>query len=307
MTNPGWGGAGDGGAPPPQPRCVRHPDRPTALACTRCGRPACPDCLRAAAVGHHCVDCVTTGRHDTSRARTVVGAPVRSQAPTPLITYILIGLNAAVFAVTAAQSRSIMNNESSSRLFLDWALWPPAVADGQLIRVVGSGFLHFGLLHLVVNMFALYIIGRDVEMVLGRARYVTVYLVSILGGSAAVMAFQPDAVTAGASGAVFGLLGAEAVILLRLERSPAPVLAVIALNVIISVTLPGISLWGHLGGLAAGAGATAGLLYAPSALGAGTDRRRTAVIGWVALGAVAVLALVVILARAAALRSEFGG
>src|SRR5574340_321100 len=118
MTNPGWGGAADGHTPPPLPRCVRHPDRPTALACTRCGRPACPDCLRAAAVGHHCVDCVAAGQRDMPRARTVADAPVRASTQTPLITYILIGLNVAVFTVTAAQSRSIMSNERGSRLFL---------------------------------------------------------------------------------------------------------------------------------------------------------------------------------------------
>lgn len=305
MTNPGWGGAANEGTPP-QPRCVRHGDRPTSLSCNRCGRPACPDCLREAAVGYQCVDCVADGRRDVRQARTVAGAPIRAQQAAPLVTYILMALNIGVFLVTAAQSRSIMANESASQLFLEWALFPPAVADGQWVRVIGSGFLHFGIIHLAVNMFALYIIGRDTEMILGRARYTSVYLVSLLGGSAAVMALQTSAVTAGASGAVFGLMGAQAVILLKLRRSPAPVLSIIAINVVISITIPGISLWGHLGGLLAGAASTAAFLYAPQALGAGDDREKAVRLGWVSLAVVCVAAVAVIGLRIVQLREQAG-
>ncbi|MEE2032256.1 rhomboid family intramembrane serine protease [Rhodococcus chondri] len=307
MTNPGWGPAAEGGGRPPQPRCVRHPDRPTLLACTRCGRPFCPDCLQPAAVGHQCTDCVAEARRSTPQARTVAGAPMRSGRDTPLVTYVLIALNVVIFGITAAQSGSVMNNEQASRLFLDWALWPPMIAaSGDYIRILGSGFLHFGILHLAVNMFALWIIGRDTELVLGRARYLAVYLVSILGGSAAVMMLQTDAVTAGASGAVFGLLGAQAVILLRMRRSPAPVLTIVALNVFISITIPGISLWGHLGGLVAGALATAALLYAPQVLGAGSDRARIVRTGWIALAAVAVLCALVVVLAVMRLRDQLG-
>lgn len=307
MTNPGWGPAAEGGGPPPQPRCVRHPDRPTLLACTRCGRPACPDCLRPASVGQHCVDCVAAAENSTPQARTIAGAPARPATATPLVTYILIALNVLVFAVTAAQSGSVMNNEQSSRLFVDWALRPLMIAvNGDYIPILGSGFLHFGLIHLAVNMFALWVIGRDTELILGRARYLSVYAVSILGGSAAVMLLQTGAVTAGASGAVFGLLGAQAVILMRLRRSPAPVLTVVALNVVISITIPGISLWGHLGGLVAGAAATAAVLFAPQYLGAGTDRARMIRTGWLALAAVAVLVVIVILLAVLRLRAQLG-
>ena len=116
---------------------------------------------------------------------------------------------------------------------------------------------------------------------LGRSRYLAVYVIALLGGSASVMVFEPaDRPTAGASGAIFGLLGAQAVILLRLKRSPMPMLAVIAINVIISVTIPGISLWGHMGGLVAGAAATAALLYVPGAVGA-RDRKTAGTAGWI--------------------------
>ncbi|AHK27275.1 rhomboid family protein [Rhodococcus opacus PD630] len=304
MTNPGWGGAANEGTPP-QPRCVRHPDRPTALSCNRCGRPACPECLREAAVGYQCVDCVAAGQRDVRQVRNVAGA-VTTQRAVPLVTYILMAVNVGIFLITAAQSRSIMQNQAGSKLFADWALFPPAVVDGQIVRVLGSGFLHFGIIHLAVNMFALWVIGRDTELVLGRARYACVYFVSLLGGSAAVMLFQLGAVTAGASGAVFGLMGAQAVILLRLRRSPAPVISVIAVNVIISITIPGISLWGHLGGLVAGAAATAGILYGPQLLGAGNNREKAITVGWICLGVVVLVPLAVIAVRTLQLRASFG-
>ncbi|OUS97516.1 rhomboid family intramembrane serine protease [Rhodococcus sp. NCIMB 12038] len=304
MTNPGWGGAANEGTPP-QPRCVRHPDRPTALSCNRCGRPACPECLREAAVGYQCVDCVAAGQRDVRAVRNVAGA-VTTQRAVPLVTYILMAANVGIFLITAAQSRSIMQNQAGSTLFADWALFPHAVVDGQLVRVIGSGFLHFGLIHLAVNMFALWIIGRDTELVLGRARYAFVYFASILGGSAAVMLFQLHAVTAGASGAVFGLMGAQAVILLRLKRSPAPVISVIAINVIISITIPGISLWGHLGGLVAGAAATAAILYGPQLLGVGNNREKAVTVGWICLGVVVLVPLAVIAVRTLQLRASFG-
>lgn len=305
MTNPGWGGAANEGSAP-QPRCVRHPDRPTALSCNRCGRPACPDCLHEAAVGYQCVDCVAQGKKNVRPVRGVAGNAVTQQRPRPLVTYILIAANIAIYLATAAQSGSIMRNAVGSSIFQAWALYPPAVANGDLERLLGSGFLHFGLIHLAVNMFALYIIGRDTEMILGRSRYIAVYLASILGGSAAVMAFQIDALTAGASGAVFGLMGAEVVILLRMRRSPTPILAVIAINVIISVSIPGISFWGHLGGLLAGAASAAGLLYAPQLLGAGNNREKAVRIGWASVAAVVVVALGVIVLRIVQMRAMFG-
>lgn len=300
MTNPGWGGAHGNEPTPPQSRCVRHPERPTGLACSRCGRPACPECLQPAAVGQHCVDCVRAGNASVRRARTVAGAP--TGAAYGRVTYILMGLNVLAFAVTALQSRSLLDNTANSSLFDAWALFPPAVATGDVERILGSGFLHIGPIHLLVNMFALYIIGRDVEAILGRARYVAVYAVSLLGGSASVMVLEaPISLTAGASGAIFGLLGAQAVILLKLKRSPTPVLVVIGLNIVISISIPGISLWGHVGGLVAGAAATADILFLPD-----NTRSSQGRMGWIAVAGVAALAVVVIAVRAVDLRSQMG-
>lgn len=243
------------------PACVRHPDRPTGLRCTRCDRPACPDCLREAPVGYQCVDCVGEARRTARRGTTVAGAKPNQRL---VVVPVLIAINLLVFAITAFQARSFTHNEVSP-LFSDWSLWPPIVAAGEWWRLFTSGFLHYGPLHIALNMIALYVLGRDLEPVLGRARFTAVYLVSLLGGGVAVFLFGgTNTAVAGASGAVFGLMGGIAVVLLRLRLNPGPALGIIALNVFISITLPGISLLGHLGGLVVGAIATAAMVYAPA-------------------------------------------
>lgn len=230
--------------------------------------------------------------------RTVAGAPA-ARASLPYATYALIALNVAVFAITAAQAKSLVDNRTSA-LFRDWVLFPPFVADGQWLRVIGAGFLHYGPIHLLLNMFALYVIGRDTELVLGRLRYLAVYLVSLLGGSAAVMVFSQNSATAGASGAVYGLFGAITVILIRLRQDPKQMLILIAINVFISFSLPGISLWGHLGGLAAGTLATLGILFLPGWLHA-KSQEVARLIGWVAVAVVGVSGVAVIGATAMSL------
>ena len=244
------------------PVCARHHDRPTGLTCIRCGRPACPQCLRDASVGMQCIDCVSAGQRSVRTARTVAGAPA-GLATQPLIVGILVVVNVAVFVLTAVDAGSVAHN-SDGAVFLSGALVPYAVAGGQWWRLIVSGFLHIGPLHLVFNMVALYIIGRDVEAILGRARFAAVYGASLFGGSAAVMLFgDPATLVGGASGAVFGLMGALAVLLVRMRRSPGPAIGIIAVNVVLSVVLPGISILAHLGGLAVGALVTAVFVSGP--------------------------------------------
>jgi membrane associated rhomboid family serine protease len=286
-------------AKPPAPTCVRHPARPTGLACTRCGRPACPECLRPAAVGQHCVDCLRQEQREVPPVRTVAGAQ-SAKTPMPYVTYALIAVNVLVFAITAAQSRSLVDNYNGSVLFRRWVLVPHFVANGDWVRVIGSGFLHYGPIHLLLNMFALYVVGRDAELVLGRLRYLAVYLVSLLAGSAAVMVFAQNSATAGASAAVYGLFGAITVILIRLRQNPNQMLILIGINIFISFSLPGISLWGHLGGLTAGTLATLGILFLPAWLRAKT-RETAGIIGWVALAVLAIAAVSVTGAAAVSL------
>ena len=249
------------------PVCARHPDRPTGLRCTRCDRPACPECLRPASVGQHCVDCLAQSSRAVPRARNVAGA---SRTGRPVLVPGLIVANVAIFALTVAMAGSL-NANYDSWLFRAGALVPAAVGQGEIWRILTSGFLHIGPLHLAFNMFALWIIGREVEAVLGRARFLAVYGVSLLGGSAAVMLLSnPMGFTAGASGAVFGLMGALVVLLRRLRMPAGQVLTLIAVNVGISLVIPAVSWQGHFGGLVFGAAVTAALLY----LGAGSPNRR---------------------------------
>lgn len=272
-----------GGPPPGAPAvCVRHPDRATGLTCTRCGRPACPECLREASVGYQCVDCVHEGSRPVRRGTTVAGAEPGGR---PVVVPTLIALNVAVFGWTAVQARSIGSN-AASPLFAEWALVPGLVWDGEWWRVVTSGFLHIGPIHLLFNMMALWVLGRDLESVLGRGRLLAVYFIGMLGGAAAVLVFYaPNQAVAGASGAVFGLMGGLAVVLKRLKVPAGQVIGLIAVNVVISVVIPGVSLIGHLGGLVLGAAATAGLVYAPP--------RNRAVVQASVLGGLTLLVLLV--------------
>jgi membrane associated rhomboid family serine protease len=251
------------------PACVRHPDRPTGLRCVRCERPACPDCLREASVGYQCVDCVTEGNKSVRPTRNTGGARTGSSARSLVVVPVLIGLNVLVFAITALQAGSIVGNQRSD-VFLQGTLIPSTVAGGEYWRLLTSGFLHFGNyggfgpVHLVFNMFALWVIGRDLEVALGKARFLVVYLLALVGGSAAIMLFgDPMGNVAGASGAVYGLFGGIAVVVFRAKLNPTPVLTLLGINIFLSITLPGISLLGHLGGLVIGALATAALVYAP--------------------------------------------
>jgi len=245
------------------PSCVRHPDRPTGLRCTRCDRPACPDCLREASVGYQCVDCVNAGRQTVLRPKTAAGAQFSRRL---VVVPTLIAVNVAIFAFTVFQAKSLGQNQFST-LFQDWQLWPPIVANGEWWRLVTSGFLHSGPVHIGLNMLVLYLLGRELEPMLGWLRFTAVYLISLLGGGASVLLFGDENVpVVGASGAVFGLMGGLLVVVFRQRMDPRPLLATIGLNVFISVAVPNISLLGHLGGLAVGAIATAALVYAPAKL-----------------------------------------
>jgi membrane associated rhomboid family serine protease len=222
----------------------------------------------------------------------VLGVPLDKRSGTALVVPALIVINVAVFVATVIESGSLMGNAGSS-LFQSWSLYPQTVAvDGEWWRLFTTGFLHFGPLHLAFNMWALWVMGRDLELAMGRARFLAIYLVSLLGGStAAFLLSDPRSDTAGASGAVFGLMGGLVVVLLRLRQSPRPVLTLIAVNIAISL-LPGISLYGHMGGMLTGAAVTAVLVFAP--------RERQSMWQWGGVAGVVLLLLVIMAARATA-------
>lgn len=245
---------------PPQqqiPTCYRHPDRQTYVRCTRCNRFICPECMRNAAVGHQCADCVGEAARSVRPATNVFGAQ-RPRSLTPVVTYVLIGINLLIFALQMA----------SPELERALALWPPAVADGEVYRLLTSAFMHFGLTHIAFNMLALYFVGPPLELALGRMRFIALYLLSVLGGSVLVYLLTFNALTAGASGAVFGLFGATFVVGKRLNMDTRSVLMIIVLNLAFTFVYPlitsqNISWQGHIGGLVTGAVVAAAFAYAP--------------------------------------------
>lgn len=246
--------------PPVLPRCYRHPDREAGRSCTRCGRPACSQCLTQATVGSHCPECVKAARAPaTMRARDWNAAqPI-------LVTKVLIAVNLAVFVWVVAGEPSAL---SSSRLVsprqYDLGLAEFFLRQGEWYRMISSGFLHYGLLHLGMNMYLLYHLGRMIEPALGRVRFTLLYVAALLGGSAGAILLQPDGLHGGASGAVFGLMGAAAVGMTQRGINPfsTGIGTLLLLNLIITFTIPGISIGGHLGGAVAGA-ACAAIMLAP--------------------------------------------
>jgi membrane associated rhomboid family serine protease len=194
------------------------------------------------------------------RQRTIAGAELVEK---PLVVPVLIAINVLIYAFTAFQAKSIGDVQSSA-LFQQWEEWPLGVAGGGWWRLITAGFLHVTPVHILMNMLSLWWIGKDLERILGRVRFTAVYLVSLFGGGVSVLCFaDPQTPVAGASGAVFGLLGGVLVVVLKLKLNPGSVIATIAINLVLSVAIPGISLLGHLGGLVVGALVTAAILYAP--------------------------------------------
>ena len=244
------------------PVCYRHPGRVTYVSCVRCGRPACPDCLRPAAVGHQCLDCIRSGNNGSRTARGRFGGKVTTNAR---VTWTLVALNIACYIVELARPSVV-----GEGLMVGWAGPVTGVADGQWYRLITSAFLHeqlgsgFGILHIAFNMWALIIVGPPLEQVLGRLRFLAVYLVSAFGGSVLYYLIAPaNARALGASGAIFGLFGAYFVMARRLRANPRPIVGLIVLNLVIGFVVPGIGWQAHVGGLIAGAALTAAYAYAP--------------------------------------------
>ncbi len=243
--------------------CYRHPDRETGVACSRCGRPICPDCMTPTSVGMRCPECAG---ERTEVKRVNYGATGSGAATATLV---LIGINVAVFLFEILGGSGGISS-AGGRVFADGALCGNAVGDGGVClgggvalasdggewwRIVTSGFLHQGIIHLGLNMFALYILGQVLEPAIGTARFVAVYLVSLLAGSVgALLLSEPQTFTIGASGAIFGLF--LATIVIARQRGNHQVVQTLAfwlvLNLIFTFSVSGISIGGHLGGLVGG-------------------------------------------------------
>lgn len=236
------------------PQCYRHPGREAGRSCTRCGRAACSECLVQATVGSHCIDCAKA-------ARPAAGTRARhwNARQHALVTSLLIALNLAVFAiVTLAEVSSLSGRGGISELQFELGLNKLLLAGtGEWYRLVTSGFLHFGVLHIAFNMLLLYQLGQLLERSLGRGRFALLYGASLLAGSFGVLLLSGNslAITGGASGAVFGLMAAAAIGMHRqgINIFSTGIGTTLILNLVLTFAIPGISIGGHLGGAVGGA------------------------------------------------------
>ncbi len=224
--------------------CYRHPKRQSFVLCQRCGRTICPDCQTQAAVGVQCPECVREGRATVARTPITKQAAraFRPRAGAPIVTYVLIAICVVVFIL-----ESVLGDAFKVQLvyYGPFALTEPW-------RVLTSSVAHANLLHLALNGYSLYIMGVSLEPLLGRVRFLLLFLLTAFGGCVAVLLLAPATPVLGASGAIFGMFGALFIILRRLGANATQLLIVIVLNLVLSFTISGVSWQGHVGGLAVG-------------------------------------------------------
>jgi membrane associated rhomboid family serine protease len=269
------------------PVCPRHPDRPSYVRCQRCGRPACPDCQRAAAVGFQCVDCVNETRRTTPEVRTVYGGAAASGKP--LVTYGIIAVCIVMYALQwIVPGQAVYEQLAYNNVFAT-----PQYGAFEPWRMLTAAFLHSpdSVLHIVLNMYTLWIFGQALEPLLGRIRFLALYLISAIGGSVAYLLLNPVLVpgqglvgVVGASGAIFGLFGAMLLVQRHRGGDTRQLWVLIAINGVIGFLIPQIAWQAHLGGLVTGALCAAVLAYTPRGPRQGLIQ---------AAGLVAVLALLI--------------
>ncbi|WP_328561548.1 rhomboid family intramembrane serine protease [Streptomyces coelicoflavus] len=274
------------------PGCYRHPDRETGIRCTRCERPICPDCMVNASVGFHCPDCAagrTPGDYGpapaASQPRTLAGGTIAVDPR--LVTKVLIGVNLALFLVQlSVGDRFTQRLEMLGQAYITFPGPVEGVAEGQWYRLLTAMFLHNSYIHILFNMLGLWWLGGPLEGALGRARYLALYFCSGLAGSALTyLIAAPNQPSLGASGAIFGLFGATAALVRRLNADMRPVVILLAINLVFTFTWANIAWQAHVGGLVAGAVIGYAMLHAPR------ERRTLVQYGTCALVLVAVVGL----------------
>jgi membrane associated rhomboid family serine protease len=263
--------------------CYRHPDRETGVSCSSCGRPICPDCMTPTPVGMRCPECAS------QRTRVVRGVGQSDGFARSPATYVLIAINVIVFLVEIASSGGGLG-EVGGQVSVDFGLFGPAVANGEWYRLVTGGFLHASLFHLGFNMLLLYFLGRLLEPALGTPRFLVLYFASLLAGSFGALVVEPDALTVGASGAIFGLAGATFIIARGrgMEALAGQIGFLILFNLFFSFVAPRISIGGHLGGLIGGV-ICALIIVAGERGMLGRNRRALEIAAMVAVAVVAVV------------------
>jgi membrane associated rhomboid family serine protease len=271
-------------APPAPPRCYAHPDRLAGSICRRCNRPICTDCMREAPVGWQCAGCVKQGARISPTVRWRPRSPGRlgSTRMTPVVLGLII-VNTAIY---------LWEQTKLTHNIVRFGLWPYQIHyQHQWYRMVTSPFLHASVTHIFLNMLTLAIVGPPVEAELGRFRFLAVYLASALGGSVCSYLLGPlNEVGVGASGAIFGVMGAYFVLARRNRWDTSTILALIVINLVISFADPTIDWRAHVGGLIVGGAVGHGLART-------TERRRppaVSVAAGVAVFAAAVVPLVLL-------------
>ncbi|HEY5427635.1 MAG TPA: rhomboid family intramembrane serine protease [Solirubrobacteraceae bacterium] len=268
--------------------CYRHPSRETGVSCSSCGRPICPDCMTPTSVGMRCPEC--------ARERTKVKT-IRTPAAGLSITLILVAINVVLFLGETATGTPLggVGSGGIGTLFAKGALVGSYVVGPyahQYYRLVTAGFLHDGFLHILFNMWFLYVMGRILEPAVGKLNFAVIYVTALLAGSFGALLFQPQSPTVGASGACFGILGALIVIShyrgISIWQSGLGLTLVI--NIVFSLSVPGISIGGHLGGVVAGA-ICGGLIVE---LGERRQMRAAAIAGCVAVAVISVIAAIAV-------------
>jgi membrane associated rhomboid family serine protease len=273
---------------PAEQTCYRHPDRVTGLSCSECGRPICTECMTIAPVGIRCPE--HSGRAQGVQRMTRGVQRASFEGAGAKVTKLLIGINVAVYIAELAQGGGVYGVNST--IYTKGVLWAPFIADGDYWRLLTAAFLHYGPLHLILNMLGLWWFGSLLEQRIGSGRFLLLYLASGLAGSAGALVVSPTNPTVGASGAIFGILGAGLV--LEQQRDyvfGGSALGVIIANLVLTFAWSGnISVGGHIGGLIGGAAATLAL----SRFGRGhAVYGRAGAIGIAGIVAVGVLSVVV--------------
>lgn len=278
--------------------CYRHPTRQSYILCQRCGRTICPECQTQAAVGVQCPDCIAEARRASPQVRRAqrsnsrMGRMLRPGGTLPVVTWSIVAICVVVALVQLVGGPAVTNA---------LVFWTP-LTFAEPWRIVTSMFAHApisllsptSVLHILFNMYALVLIGPILEHLLGRGRFLALYLLAGFGGSVAVAILSPMTPVLGASGAIFGLFGAYFVVMRRLGGNPTQVLVVIGINLVIGFLLPGVSWQAHVGGLVVGAGVAA--IYMA------TRNRNRAWVRRAALAGITIVLAVVLVAAVTALR-----
>lgn len=279
--------------------CYRHSNRETGVSCSNCGNPICPDCMTPTPVGMRCPDC--------AKQRTPVRT-MQSLGGDPVVTYVLIAINVLAFIGLAA-SGSSLGGGGDGQLFRDGALLGigfyegalHGVAEGEYWRLITGGFLHAGILHIGFNMYILWWLGSQLEPAIGRSRFIALYFTSLLAGSFGALLVEPTGFTVGASGAVFGLMGAAFVFQRQQGINPmqSGIGPLILINLVIGFIIPNISVGGHIGGLVGGA-------FAAYAIDQLSSRSRSQTLPVLVCSLVSIVAIVASIVVANAEKSDLG-